>query len=234
MLPFLHHWFSDLAGLFFPQSCAVCGRTLRQQEEILCTTCSYKLPRTGFHLSAENPVKDIFSGRLPLAAGTAFLFFSKGGEAQQLIHQLKYKGRRDIGNYLGRLFGAQLMESDFFREVDVLVPVPLHPRKEFLRGYNQSRLVAEGMASQMSAVVMPDVLYRTKHSDSQTKKSRYERWENVKDIFALKNGSRLENKHVLLVDDVITTGATLEACGNVLLQVPGIRLSVASLAYAQG
>lgn len=227
-------WTSDLLGLFFPNSCRLCGKTLHQQEEILCTTCLYKLARTNFQDEVQNPVMDIFNGRLPLLSATSFLFFSKGGETQQLIHKLKYKGHKEVGLHLGRMFGNQLNDSELFRTADIIIPVPLHPRKEHKRGYNQSLMIGEGMASRMNARIFPDVLYRKIHTSSQTKKSRYERWENVKDTFEMKKGERLEGKHVILVDDVITTGATLEACGNKLLEIPHVRLSIASLAYAQG
>jgi len=220
-------------GLFFPNSCRLCGKTLHQQEEILCTTCSYKLARTNFQHLQQNPVMEIFSGRLPLVSATSLLFFSKGGRTQQLIHKLKYKGNREIGIYLGEMLGSQLNDSLLFNTADAIVPVPLHPRKEHKRGYNQSGLICEGMASRMDARLFSDVLFRKVHTTSQTKKTRYERWENVKDTFEVKKGKRLEGKHVLLVDDVITTGATLEACGNKLLEIPGVRLSIASLAYAQ-
>ncbi len=230
----LSTWTSDLLGLFFPNSCRLCGKTLHQQEEILCTTCLYKLARTNFQHSPENPVMDIFSGRLPLFSATAFLFFSKGGGTRRLIHKLKYKGNKEIGVHLGMLFGNQLDSSELFSTSDAIIPVPLHPRKEHKRGYNQSLMICEGLASRMNARVFSDVLYRKVHSSSQTRKSRYERWENVKDIFEIKKGHHLEGKHLILVDDVITTGATLEACGNKLLEIPDIRLSIASLAYAQG
>ncbi len=229
----LSTWTSDLLGLFFPNSCRLCGKSLHQQEEILCTTCLYKLPRTNFQLSPENQIMDIFNGRLPLVSATSFLFFSKGGGTQQLIHKLKYKGNREIGTHLGKLFGNKLNDSRLFRTADIIIPVPLHPRKEHTRGYNQSMMISEGMASNMYARVLSDVLYRNIQSSSQTKKSRYERWENVKDIFEIKKGYRLEGKHVILVDDVITTGATLEACGNKLLEIPNVRLSIAALAYVQ-
>jgi len=229
----LSTWTSDMLGLFFPNSCRLCGKSLHQQEEILCTTCLYKLPRTNFQHSPENLVMDIFNGRLLLVSATSFLFFSKGGETQQLIHKLKYKGNKEIGIYLGKLFGNQLNDSELFNTADIIVPVPLHPRKEHSRGYNQSLMIGEGMASQMHARVLSDVLYRNIHSPSQTRKSRYQRWENVKDIFEVKNGYRLKGKHLILVDDVITTGATLEACGNKLLEIPDVRLSIASLAYAE-
>ncbi|GMT45204.1 MAG: amidophosphoribosyltransferase [bacterium] len=230
----LYTWTSDLAGLLFPKSCLLCGKTLHQQEEVLCTTCFYKLACTNFQGEAENPITEIFSGRLPLVSATTFLFFSKGGGTQQLIHKLKYKGKKEIGVYLGKLFGDQLNDSELFNTADAIIPVPLHPKKEHKRGYNQSRMIVEGIANSMKIRVFPDVLYRKVHTSSQTKKSRYERWQNVKDIFEVKKGQRLEGKHVLLVDDVITTGATLEACANKLLEIPGIKLSIASLAYALG
>lgn len=226
-------WISGLSGLFFPNSCRLCGKTLHQQEEILCTTCLYKLARTNFQHSRQNPVMEIFDGRLPLVSATSFLFFSKGGGTQQLIHKLKYKGHQEIGIHLGKLFGSQLNDSLLFNTADVIIPVPLHPKKEHKRGYNQSLIISEGMASRMNARVFPDVLFRKTHTTSQTRKTRYERWENVKNTFEIKKGTRLEGKHVILVDDVITTGATLEACGSTLLEIPGIRLSIASLAYAQ-
>ena len=234
MFPKLSTWSTDLLGLFFPNSCRLCGKTLHRQEEILCTTCLYKLARTNFQDVQENPVMEIFNGRLPLYSATAFLFFSKGGGTQKLIHELKYKGKKEIGAYLGKMFGKQLDNSPLFQSTDVIIPVPLHPQKEHKRGFNQSLVICEGMAPQMHARVLSGVLYRKIHSSSQTRKSRYERWENVKDIFEIKDGRQLSGKHVLLVDDVITTGATLEACGNKLLEIPGIRLSIASLAYAQG
>jgi len=230
----LYTWTSDLAGLLFPKSCMLCSKTLHQQEEVLCTTCFYKLARTNFQGEAENPITEIFSGRLPLVSATSFLFFSKGGGTRQLIHKLKYKGKKEIGVYLGKQFGNQLNDSELFNTADAIVPVPLHPKKEHKRGYNQSLMIVEGMAKSMKVRVFSDVLYRKVHTSSQTKKSRYERWQNVKDIFEIKNGQCLEGKHVLLVDDVITTGATLEACGNKLLEIPGIKLSIASIAYAQG
>ena len=139
-----------------------------------------------------------------------------------------------MGIYLGRQLGFQLMDSPLFREVDIILPVPLHPKKEHRRGYNQSAMIARGLEQSMTARFLPDNLIRIVHSASQTKKSRYSRWENVKGIFDLTKPALLQGKHILLVDDVITTGATLEACSETILQVPDVKLSVASLAYAQG
>lgn len=226
-------WWKDLLGLLFPRSCQNCGKALNPQEELLCARCLFHLPRTNFHRNKENPVREIFGGILPLYSATSFLFFNKGGMTQKLVHRLKYKGKKEIGVYLGELLGRQLSESEFFRDADVLLPVPLHPAKQKKRGYNQSEIIASGMETVMKADLNAGVLFRKVHTSTQTRKSRYERWENVKDIFGVRNPAQLESKHVILVDDVITTGATLEACAENLIDIPGIRLSVASLAYSQ-
>lgn len=152
---------------------------------------------------------------------------------QTLVHRLKYKGEKEVGVYLGKLLGRELSESEFFCDADVLLPVPLHPAKLKKRGYNQSEVIALGMEKSMKAKLDANILFRKVHTSTQTRKSRYERWENVKDIFGIRNPHLLENKHVILVDDVITTGATLEACAEILLDIPGVKLSVASLAYSQ-
>jgi ComF family protein len=229
----VHTLFSDITALFFPKNCAVCGKPLLRQEKILCTSCYYRLPFTGFFDEKENPVTEIFMARLPLVFASSLLFFNKGGMAQQLIHQLKYDGKKEIGSFLGKLIGIALQGSPFISDVDIILPVPLHPKKEHQRGYNQSYLIGRAMAEQIEIPVSGEVLFRKVYTATQTKKSRYERWQNVKDIFAVKNENLIRNKHVLLVDDVITTGATLEACGNELIKIPGVRLSIVSAAYAQ-
>ena len=228
------HFVEDLLGLLFPKQCLACGRPLNREENVLCFHCLYHLPQTHFHEHKENPVKEIFDGRLLLHAATSFLFFNKGGKVQHLIHQLKYKGKKETGLFLGSLFGKQLNESLLFSDADYLIPVPLHPAKQRKRGYNQSEIIARGMETEMAAQTDTDFLFRNVHSSTQTKKSRYERWENVKDIFVLKNETQLEGKHVVLIDDVVTTGSTIEACGNLLQRIPGIRISVSCLAYSQG
>ncbi|MBN2616050.1 MAG: ComF family protein [Bacteroidales bacterium] len=233
-MPVFSTLFEDLVGLLFPKLCLACSQPLARHEKVLCSHCLYHLPRTQFQVHKENPVKEIFDGRLILQSATAFLFFNKGGNVQHLIHQLKYKGQKEVGLYLGELFGNELNESPLYQDADYLIPVPLHPVKERKRGYNQSRMIARGMETTMQASLADDILFRQVHSSTQTKKSRFERWENVKDIFALKNEARLEGKHVILIDDVITTGSTIEACGNLLQKIPGIRISVSALAYSQG
>ena len=225
-------WINNLINLFYPNVCQSCGEALNKQEAVICISCLLRLPTTGFHLHTENPVSRIFWGRVDINAATSFLFFSKQGRVQNLIHQLKYKGQKEVGIELGRLFGSELLQSPDFSNIDFIVPVPLHPKKLSKRGYNQSLMIAEGLKKSMNVEIFTG-LQRNVHSATQTKKSRYERWENVKDIFVLEQQEKLENKNILLVDDVLTTGATLEACATVLSGVPGVTVSIATLAYAQ-
>jgi len=225
---------SDVLNLFFPNLCQVCGQPLNRQEEVLCLMCKAKLPLTGFEVHSDNLVSEVFWGRVNLSSATSFLFFNKGGNVQHLIHQLKYKNRKQVGVYLGRLFGLALKKSPLFENTDLIIPVPLHPKKEHLRGYNQSFCIASGMSLSMGKPVITQNLIRRFHTSSQTRKSRYDRWENVKNIFAVQYPEVFKNKHLLLVDDVLTTGATLEACASVLLDVENVKVSAATLAYAQG
>ena len=222
----------DLVQLFFPKLCAVCGNHLLRNEEVLCSKCEYHIPRTYFYKKKANAVEQVFWGRIPVENACSFFYFEKGGKYQSLIHQLKYRGRKDIGIYMGWLFGFDLLKSDSYAEVDFIIPVPLHPKKERQRGYNQSLMIAKGLSESLGKPLEDKVLIRTLHSSSQTKKSRYERWENVQHIFDLQNFSTLEHMHVLLVDDVLTTGATLEACIQALLRVKNIRVLMATFAFA--
>jgi len=169
-------------------------------------------------------------GRVKLENVSAYFYFSKGGKVQHLMHQFKYRGRHEIGVYFGKLYGTDLKQADSFRDVEMVIPVPLHPKKLRKRGYNQSEKFGAGLAQSMEIALESKILIRTYASETQTRKSRFSRWENVKEIFTVKEPEKIANKHVLLVDDVITTGATMEACANHLLEVEGTRVSVASLA----
>ncbi len=226
-------WINDFLNLFFPNNCSACGNALAGQEQVLCLACEFKLPATGFHLHKENPVSEVFWGRIKLETATSYLFFNKGGKVQQLVHLLKYKGRKDIGLFLGKHFGLQLNDSPLYSTIDFIVPVPLHPKKEHKRGFNQSEFIARGISVATGNPVSSNNLIRVVHTDSQTKKSRYSRWENVKDVFHLQRPEEFIGKNILLIDDVLTTGATLEACANRLMKVKGIRVSAATIAYAQ-
>ena len=222
----------DFISLLFPRICAACGNSLWKQEETVCLSCEFHLPRTNFHLSLENPVSRLFWGRVNLESAAAYVYFNKGNRVQRLIHQLKYKGRKDIGIYLGRQYGQYLKYSPFFQTAQLIVPVPLHIRKLMQRGYNQSEQIAIGLGESMKIPVDPDAICRRKETETQTKKSRFRRWQNVAEVFEVKDPGSLEMKHVLLVDDVMTTGATLESCIRVLSPIPGIRISVATIAVA--
>jgi ComF family protein len=223
---------NDFVSLFFPVTCVSCGKALYRNENNICTYCLYHLPKSNFHLSNDNPVAKIFWGRINIRSAAAFYTFNKGGKVQQLIHQLKYKGQQQVGISLGKLYGYELRNCLDFNGIDVIIPVPLHAKRQRKRGYNQSACFAEGLAETMQLAIDSTVLFRSAASETQTKKTRFTRWKNVESIFYVKNEHQILNKHILLVDDVITTGATLEACAQVLLKVNGVKVSVATIAYA--
>lgn len=180
-----------------------------------------------------NPISRIFWGRVKIHTATSFLFFNKGGHVQNLIHQFKYNGKIKTGNYLGELFGNDLMKSSLFNNIELICPVPLHKKKLHKRGFNQSEIIAEGISKVMQIPICANTLHRLEHTETQTKKARYTRWENVRGKFGIINQEKLIGKHILLVDDVLTTGATLESCSQALLDVPETTVSIATLAYAQ-
>lgn len=223
----------DVWSLFYPHLCLICGQQEPPGGEPFCLGCQLKLPQTGFHHLPENAFTERFWGRLRLEGGASIYYFTKGGRVQRLIHRLKYNGKQEIGRHLGRWYGKQLLEKTGFREVTLIVPVPLHPRKLRLRGYNQSVCFAEGLSEALGVPWRNDVLRRRTHTATQTHKSRMERLENVLTAFELTCPEAIAGQHVLLVDDVLTTGATLEACGLQLLAAPGVRVSMATIAIAQ-
>ena len=222
----------SLINLLFPRTCAACGNLLLEGEDIVCTTCRFLLPKTGYEQNPDNPLAQMFYGQMPFNAVTAEFFFSKTGKVQHLIHGLKYHHCRENGIFLGQEIGKSLLKTPIFQGIDYIVPIPLHPKKEKIRGYNQSHVIAEGISEIMNIPIAEKCLVRSIFTDTQTKKSREERWQNVKDIFNVENPEILENKHVLLVDDVLTTGATLMSAGKALFHVKGIKISVATVACA--
>ncbi len=220
----------NFIALFYPRSCHSCGEGLVSKEHCICTSCKIKLPFTFFSKEKENKLTQFFWGRIPIEAGAALLFFQKGGKVQHLIHQFKYKGHQEIGRYLGLMLGAEIKESPFFQELDLVVPVPLHPAKMKSRGFNQSEVFGAGAAEALNIKMDAANLLRVIHTGTQTKKTRFKRWENVKTVFEIKKPEHLENKNILLVDDVVTTGSTLEACAQKLLQVKGVKLWLGAMA----
>jgi len=217
-----------LLHLVFPHICAGCGSDVLNETSALCIRCVHSLPATGFEHHAGNPVEKIFWGRLPLAAATAQYYFTKASLIQHLMHEFKYQRNKDLGLQLGRMMGEQLLNSRRFN-VDALVPLPLFASKERKRGYNQATLLCEGMAEQMKIPVLNKAIIRNEHTSTQTKKGRIERWQNMHGKFSMTNPETIRDLHLLLVDDVITTGATLEACGTELLKIENVQLSMAGL-----
>lgn len=224
---------NDIENLFFPEACLACMHTLVANENIVCTSCRHELPFTHYHHYRDNPVEKILYGRIKLENATALLSYREPGPVRNLIHHLKYKGQEEVGMFLGHLLGAVLKEHPDYQNIDVVLPVPLHRKRLRERGYNQVALFGKEIAFALEAIYRDDILLRTLHSSTQTFKSRLTRWQSDQSIFAIRNKELLENKRVLLVDDVITTGATLEACSNVLKNIPGIKLSIATMAITE-
>jgi len=224
--------FPHFFNLLFPQVCVACEDALDKNEEYICLKCLYHLPKTDFHNVPENEMEKRFWGKTPIKRATAFFYFRKDSSVQKILHQLKYRGNKEIGELLGKHLGIELSQSADFRNVDVVVPVPLHANKLRKRGYNQSEWIAKGMAQQWNKPLDVDNLYRAIENPTQTNKGLYERWENVNDIFKLKDNTVFRDKHILLVDDVMTTGATIEACASAILQSENVKISVVTLAIA--
>jgi len=229
---FLKRYLSGLAALLFPECCHACNRPLCAGEVVICTHCAYELPRTDFHLQAVNPVSRLFWGRVDIAAASAYYTFQKGSRVQQLIHRLKYKGHTEIGLLVGKMYGRELLKAEAFRKITQIIPVPLHARKLKMRGFNQSECFAEGISEALGVPVNQHILVRGKETGTQTRKSRFSRWRNVESGFYLTSPDELKGQRVLLVDDVVTTGATLEACAKTLLEVEGTTVCIAAMAVA--
>jgi ComF family protein len=227
----LHLWIQDAVHLIFPNVCACCGTSLYAHEPVICQLCLTELPQTFFHLEPNNPVEKVFWGRFPMHTATSIFHFNKGNRVQKLIHGLKYKNRPDIGHELGRIFGPGLLLNAALAQAHAFIPVPLHPDKRKKRGYNQSEEIARGLSFSMNIPLLTGVLERTRATDTQTKKSRTDRWENVKEVFAVLQPELLKGKDLILVDDVVTTGATIEACAQVLLEAGCASVSLVTLAY---
>ncbi|MBP1639692.1 MAG: phosphoribosyltransferase [Bacteroidetes bacterium] len=226
------HLLQHLIHLIFPNLCLVCNENLVGGEESVCFSCLSKLPYTDFHLHSANEVEKRFWGKFPVEHATSLYHYKKATAGQYLLHALKYKGEKQVGTLLGRQLGLHLSQSPFYQDIDLIVPVPLHPKKYRKRGYNQSECICDGIADVLQAPVDATNLVRLIENPTQTRKGVYERWENTKGIFGLVDASVFAGKHILLVDDVLTTGSTLEACAQAILEAPNARISVVTLALA--
>jgi ComF family protein len=224
--------FMDTMQLFYPHVCAGCNSDILPQQNLLCATCLHILPVTGFAAQKDNPVEKIFWGRVPVQAAFAHLYFTKGVLVQQLMHQLKYQANTAVGFFLGELMGKAITAANRFATIDALIPLPLYAAKERKRGYNQAAIICNGMAEVLQVPVINQQLVRCSYTGTQTNKHRVERWQNVAGSFAIQNAAALQGKHLLLVDDVLTTGATLEAAASMLLQIPSVTVSIATAAVA--
>lgn len=228
----LQNYLRPVYYLFFPAVCQGCGNELLGNEKTICTTCLSFLPKTKFHLIINNPMEQKMAVRVRIEQAIAMYYFNKGGVVQNLLHALKYRNQQEIGVMLGKLFAREIEDQRWLPSVDVVMPVPLSIQKIRMRGYNQSECIARGLATYLQKPLDTQSLIRVRHTATQTHKTRAERLINVADAFSLTQAAMYTNKHILLVDDVITTGATLEVCAAAILKIPGLKVSLACLAYA--
>ena len=229
-----HTLWQDFFGLIYPRLCLACREPLMTGENHLCTGCRAELPYTDYHRLPpdQNPLARRFWGKLPIRHALSYLRFVRHGRVQHLLHELKYQGQRDVGTALGQLYGSELHAAGMAPDFDLIIPVPLHPRKLAKRGYNQAAAFATGLAEGLKVPAAVNGLRRTTNTKTQTKKNRAQRWENVATVFEIEDSAAIIGRRVLLVDDVLTTGATLEACGAVLLAAGAAEVSIATIACA--
>lgn len=221
---------SQIKNLFFPKICFACGNSISVLEKNICLECITQLPRTNFFQSKNNEVEKIFWGRIPIEKATSFLTFQPKGKVQKLIHQFKYKGQKELGVTLGELAANELQKQGFFIGINLIIPMPIHDLKKEKRGFNQSDFIAEGISNITGLEMELKNVRKVVNTSSQTKKGRFKRWKNVETTFQVSNPEELNGKHILLVDDVITTGSTIEACSLQLLKIPNLKISILSIA----
>ena len=223
---------NDFMSLIYPRHCEACGTNLLKHEEFICNLCLVSLPKSNYHKNLNNELSFVFAGRIPLQNALCFYVFEKSGRVQQLLHAIKYQNQKELAEFIGKLYVKDLKESEILKNIDVVLPIPLHAKKLKQRGYNQSEWFAKGIASELNLKLDSTLLKKVNSTNTQTNKKKFERWENVEGVFELQNSETLKNKHVLIIDDVITTGATIEAAWQALKNVEGIRVSVLSIAFA--
>ena len=228
----LNYLKNALLHMVYPHVCAGCGTDVLPPQSQLCVKCIHELPLTHFEKQSQNPVEKILAGRVPFRQATAQLYFNKQSVLQRLMHRFKYKENKELGLQLGMIMGYQMLESGRFNHLEALIPLPLHESKMKMRGYNQAEVLCNGISQIMQLPVFTSIVKRNVNTASQTRKSRADRWQNMAGKFDIVNNTELQNKQILLVDDVVTTGATLEACANALLKINGLTVNFATLCYA--
>jgi len=225
-------YLTDVYRLFYPKLCGACNTALYKGEQHICFVCSNNLPFTDFEKLKPNPVEKVFQVRIDVAFATSLLYFSRSTKTQNILHQIKYNNRKQLAIYLGNLLGERIKSTHEQLNFDVIIPVPLHPKKLQIRGYNQSSYIAKGIAEVLNIPIAEHIIKRKINTAPQTKKTRVERWQNINNAFELNKKIKLNYNHILLVDDVLTTGATIEACANSLNSKQNLKISVATLAMA--
>ena len=223
----------NILSTFFPKYCISCHEILSQKEEFLCIECRHFLEKTHFHEQKINKITEKFWGTLPLSCASAMFYYQKEGVVQQLIHELKYYGKEKIGQWLGKWYANELSKSVHFQEIDIVIPVPIHPKKLKIRGYNQVTLFAKEIALALNAELVEDVLVNKFNNSAQAQKNKEDRYKDSKDLFSIQNEEKIKGKNILLVDDVITTGATLEVCAKAILSVPETQLGISCIAFTE-
>lgn len=231
-MKWIEKWRRPLIELLFPRYCTACGKRLYANEQAICEKCLEKMPRTMYHTWEDNPMIKQYWGKFNTGKATAWYFYNHGSPYAHMIHLFKYHGRKILAFELGRIMASELLSSDFFEDIDYIVPVPLHISKERQRGYNQSEWISLGIAKATGIRVIKDAIVRTKPTMTQTKKTAKERFENMQGVFKAKNSDELTGKHILLVDDVMTTSATLTACADALKEVENIKFSFLTMALS--
>jgi ComF family protein len=223
----------DLIAVFYPEVCLSCHETLTTNEKVVCIGCRHDLPFTKFSFEPANLVEKTFYGRIPIEQGTALFYFHKKGHVQELIHSLKYRNHQQVGALFGGWLGDELIESCRFSTIDCIIPVPLHPKKLKKRGYNQVTTFGKSLSNKLGIPFIENILKKVSATNTQTRKLRFDRWKNAHDLFVVENNNLLENKHILLIDDIITTGATLEACCEAFKKTKNLKISIACMAYTK-
>ena len=223
---------NSILHVFYPQYCIKCNSSFISNKQMLCNECLHQMPLTNFENIANNEIDKLFWGKLKVEHGFALGYFNRGGIFQNLVHQLKYSSNKDAGLILGNLMGEAILNNEFYKKLDVVIPLPLHPLKMAKRGFNQAEIIAQGIADKCNIPMLNKVAQRRVNTSTQTAKTRGERFENMRNVFFIKNMELLKNKHVLLVDDIITTGASLEACGAVILTAENTKLYIGAAAYS--